>query len=95
MCVATPALVRPPHAFWALRIGPARRRSFPSLGQLQSDHFGIPGKDGRRRQSITNSVHGCTSSCSSVLIGTKRMICLVTASAMAFASMKSFLFDFQ
>jgi len=37
----------------------------------------------------------CTSSCSWVLIGTKRMFCLVTASAIASASRKSFLFDLR
>src|SRR5271157_1861246 len=37
----------------------------------------------------------CQSSCSWVLICTKRMFCLVTASPIASASMKSFLFDFR
>src|SRR5206468_6869254 len=37
----------------------------------------------------------CTSSCSSVLSCAKRMFCLVTASAIASASMKSFLFDLR
>jgi hypothetical protein len=45
--------------------------------------------------AYTGNLPACTSSCSWVLICTKGMFCLVTASAVAPASRKSFLLDFR
>src|SRR5260370_21529541 len=69
---------------WSLREGHA---ALKQEGSQLVDH-GCPMRRSRTRW------RACRSSWSSVLIGTKRMFCRSTASAMASASRKSFLFDF-
>src|SRR3984885_5512922 len=65
--------------------------AFAIVGLTVAHFFGGPGSGERVTRTRWMA---CRSSWSSVLIGTKRMFCRATASAIASASRKSFLLDF-